>query len=399
MSKQHKHVLPLQVRNTYELEEVFNRYRILKNLMEGTRSVSDLVRLSGLSRPTVEDILSALVDGGIVSQDGYGPSRGGRKPALYAINAKNMYAVGIDFAAPAATVGVINGNGEALAAECVSFAQSAQPNDILCKLADTARRQVNDLGILHRSVLGVGVGLPGSLNKEWPTSSTIERMDNWTDVRVGEQLAAMLDWRVFAENDAAAMALAELWFGRARNDTTFLYIAVREPLGIGLGVVNNGQVASGANGNPPLFGHTVISMLGPKCICGAHGCLEAYLSAEYLARFFDGGAGDVSLSKVLSEADYRQNAALCAHIAKTLGLGLGNLVKLFDPSLLVIGGDMGDSAARLAELVAPEVRSYLARFGSRDVRIMPAEITELAGMKGAGTTVFHCTLCLPQIRV
>lgn len=399
MGKKHKHVLPMKVKNTYELEGVFNRYRILKNLMDGKRSVSDLVRLSDLSRPTVQDILNMLMENGLVIQDGYGPSRGGRKPALYTINAENIYAIGIDFAAPAATVGVINGKGQALTAECVKFEQSAQPDYILRRLAEIARREVDDLGVEDESVLGVGVGLPGSLDKAWPTSSTIERMDNWKDVKVAEQLADMLGWRVFVENDASAMALAELWFGGAKNDTTFLYIAVREPLGIGLGVVNSGQVASGANGNPPLFGHTIVSMGGPKCTCGAEGCLEAYLSSEYLARFLDSDNGETSLSKVLQNADFQRNNGLRTHIARILGLGLGNLVKLFDPSLLVIGGDMGDSAARLAELVAPEVRSYLGKLGDRGVRIVPAEITDLAGMKGAGTIVFHSSLCQPQIRV
>ena len=93
----------------------------------------------------------------------------------------------------------------------MKFEQSAQPDYILRRLAEIARREVDDLGVEDESVLGVGVGLPGSLDKAWPTSSTIERMDNWKDVKVAEQLADMLGWRVFVENDL--WYLAELRLG------------------------------------------------------------------------------------------------------------------------------------------------------------------------------------------
>jgi glucokinase len=196
-------------------------------------------------------------------------------------------------------------------------------------------------------------------------------------------MAERLGLPVFVDNDATAAMLAEWRFGAAHGCGDALLITVGT--GIGGGIVAGGELVRGAQGAAGEFGHMTIDYDGPLCPCGAHGCLEAFVSGTALAREARALGLDVTAAQVaeLAHDGHVGARALVAEMGTRLGTGIANLVNAFNPEVVVVGGGV----LALGDLLLEPAREEVARRAlapSRDlVRIVPTRFGAESGMLGA----------------
>ena len=259
------------------------------------------------------------------------------------------------------------------------FARGNGTVEVLDTIVD-AVREARDAA--EGEVDAVGFGIPSLIDQERGVAVTTVHLPI-RDLPFRDLMAERLGLPVFVDNDATAAMLAEWRFGAARGCSAALLIAVGT--GIGGGMVVGGSLMRGAQGAAAEFGHMTIDFDGPLCPCGAHGCLEAFVSGTALARDARALGLDLTAAQVAEPAhDGHVGArALVSEMGTRLGIGIANLVNAFNPQVVVVGGGV----LALGDLLLEPARAEVARRAlapSRDlVRIVPTRFGAESGMLGA----------------
>ncbi|OGP60602.1 MAG: hypothetical protein A2V65_02500, partial [Deltaproteobacteria bacterium RBG_13_49_15] len=244
----------------------------------------------------------------------------------------------------------------------------------------------------------VGVGAPGLSNPEQGILFTSPNLPGWQNVPLMDILGKEFGKKTFLINDANAAALGELYFGAAKGARNFIYITIST--GIGGGFVIGGKLYTGARGIAGEVGHMTIDDDGPLCRCGNRGCWETLASGTALARaakqrMKEGVRTSLledvdEIDKVTAEVIYKAAQAgdnlageLIAQTGYYIGVGMANLINLFNPELIVIGGGLSHMGNKLLE-PAYQVAGERA-FGEayKSVRFALAELGRNSGVIGA----------------
>jgi glucokinase len=224
----------------------------------------------------------------------------------------------------------------------------------------------------------IGIGAPGPILYEKGIVIEAPNLPGWRKVHLKEIFERQYKVPVYVDNDANCAALAEAWFGAGKNVKHFLYMTVST--GIGGGIVINKKIYRGANGSAGEFGHMVIDSKGPKCGCGHIGHLEALASGtairkrtgmRALAIELAARQGDKKAQKIIKEtADY-------------LAIGIANLVNIFNPEMVIIGGGISNMRELLFRPIRKEFKKYALTLPARSVKIVRAKLGTEAGVLGA----------------
>jgi len=270
---------------------------------------------------------------------------------------------------------------------------------VIQSITESAHRALEQGRIDISELDAIGVGAPGLSNPETGILFTSPNLPGWRDVPLRDILEKKLGKKTFLINDANAAALGELHFGAARGAHNFIYVTIST--GIGGGIVIDGKIYTGTLGAAGEVGHMVIDDKGPPCNCGNRGCWEALASGTALARearhrikqeaktsILDYADGDVEkvTAQVIHAAAQQGDSLAKELIAQTgyyVGVGLANLINIFDPELIVIGGglsNIGDMLLGPAFKAAGE-RAYKEAFDV--VRFALAELGRNSGVVGA----------------
>lgn len=245
--------------------------------------------------------------------------------------------------------------------------------------------------------LACGCGCAGLVDRAHGIVRSSPNLPSWRDVELAKALKERLGLRTALENDANAAAYAEYVVGAARGATNAVMLTLGT--GVGGGIVLGGRLYRGSHGTAGEIGHSTISLEGPRCSCGARGCLEALTSAgsiasraaDLLAEGRRSTLAAVSAVRALTAKDVGEAAAAGDAVAAealaaagaALGAGLANVVQILDPDVVVVGGGV---AAVGEHLLGPARREMAARVQGcdfRSPRIVPAELGEAAGVVGA----------------
>ncbi|MER9409490.1 ROK family protein [Mesorhizobium sp. M0589] len=249
-------------------------------------------------------------------------------------------------------------------------------------------------------VAGIGVGAPGPLDPKAGIVIAPPTLAGWHDVPLIDILGQHFGLPVRLENDANAAALGEWRFGAGRGSGSLVFVTVST--GIGGGVVADGHIYHGRRGLAAEIGHMTITGEGDRCFCGAIGCFEAVASGTALGRRAtrltapgDGSLlrrlsndGDVSARHVVEAAKAGDANALdlIEAEAQWLGIGFTNVLHLYSPDLIVMGGGLSNGF----DLLAPSIRAVIqqrAMPAYRDVPIVQAELGDRAGLIGAASLI------------
>jgi predicted NBD/HSP70 family sugar kinase len=246
----------------------------------------------------------------------------------------------------------------------------ASSSTYLTELVDRMRHFIS--GGTGATLLGVGVGVPGSVDQ--PASGIVDAPQlGWSGVELGHALRRALDLPVIVENNVNALAVAERLFGLGRSHDNFLVVTIGT--GIGAGIVVDGSVLRAASGGAGEIGHIPISDDGPRCSCGNDGCLEAYIGeAALVARARAEGVvsatGGIAALHAAAEAGDERAARVYSEAGGLLGRTLAGVVHTIDPAFVVVLGEGTVAWRHWSYGFEPAFRSHLLRHR----RSLPVEV-------------------------
>jgi glucokinase len=299
----------------------------------------------------------------------------------------------VDIGGTKIAVGIVDETGKVLSKMESPTGADCSYSDGLEMIANMLRGTARKAGT---EISGIGIGSTGPVHPFTGEFGDVDFLPRWRRTNPVEDLARIFDVKVAVENDGDAAALAEAGWGAGKSQSRLIYVTVGT--GIGGGIVMDGQLYRGADGAHPEVGHHVIDPSGPPCSCGFRGCWEALAAGPAMAEWFQSNM----------PADYPHREGLTTHQicqlamdgnalalravereAYYLGLGLANLVNLFTPDVIVLGGGV----MRNAHLFLPGARAIIRQ----GCRFVPAEKTELAlaslgedaNLIGAARVWFH----------
>ena len=226
---------------------------------------------------------------------------------------------------------------------------------------------------------GIGVGCTGPVDPRSGRLGRIEFLPGWQGCPLTAELQNAFGVTAFLENDADAAALGELAWGAGQSAKRFSYVTVST--GIGVGLVFDGRVYRGVEGAHPEIGHHVIDPSGPQCFCGARGCWESLASGPALA-----ARGGKSSALAVCQAAEGGNPAARLAVEKEafyLGLGLANLVTLFVPDVIALGGGVMRSRHLFWDKILLTIRENCGLVPFEKTRLFPAQLGTDAGLAGA----------------
>jgi glucokinase len=307
--------------------------------------------------------------------------------------------LGIDLGGSKILTAVVKSEGEVLSSN-ESTTRATEGQDIVIQsIVDSAHSAMKQASCTISEISAIGIGAPGISNPEAGILFTSPNLPGWRNVLLRDIIQNKLDKKTFLINDANAAALGELYFGAAHGTHNFIYITLST--GIGGGIVIDGKIYTGAIGTAGEIGHMTIDDNGPLCNCGNKGCWEALASGTALAReakrrikegaktsvlkYTEGDLEKVTAQIIHSAAEQGDKLAkdLIARTGYYVGVGVANLINIFNPELIVIGGglsNIGDMLLKPAFKVAAE-RSYKEAFQA--VRLVSAGLGRNSGVLGA----------------
>jgi glucokinase len=233
---------------------------------------------------------------------------------------------------------------------------------------------------------GIGIACPGPLDPATGIIGDVGTLPGWQGGNLAAELEREFGVTVAVENDADAAALAEAKWGTAKNHQSFIYVTVST--GIGGGIILSGQLYRGVGGAHPELGHQVLDSAGPLCYCGSHGCWESLASGSAMVSWMrEQHPNDAvpSASEICQRARMGDPPALrvLERQGYYLGLGLANLVTLFTPDVISLGGGLMKSSSLFLESALAVVRKSCTQVPVEKTRITLASLGPDVGLLGA----------------
>ena len=307
--------------------------------------------------------------------------------------------IGIDLGGTKVLTAVVAPDGRILSRDKMSSRGTSGYEELLARIADSARTAADAAGVALDTVAAVGIGVPGTVDQDAGAVRIAPNLD-WRDVPVGSTLSDLLELPVIVDNDVNVAALAEHRLGVGQQLPSLLGVFIGTGIGGGLSV--DGGLYRGAHQAAAEIGHMVIKAGGPRCPCGRRGCLEALGSRTSITREIARrvAAGKSSKLVKLAGGDVRNakgGALRKAYIggdkltrqvvdksARYVGIGVGSLVNVLDPAIVALGGGVAENlGARYVKRVAKIARRYIVDETARAVPIVTATLGDDAGVLGA----------------
>lgn len=223
------------------------------------------------------------------------------------------------------------------------------------------------------SIDGIGIGCPGPLDPLTGVIGDVGTLPSWEGGHLADAVGQRFGLPVVVENDADAAALAEYTWGATQTSGSLIYVTIST--GIGSGFVQNGRLYRGVRGAHPELGHQLIDPSGPACYCTLSGCWESLASGTAMAAAFsdiDPDRAPLTAAEICGLARQGDPLALRAvkREAHYLGLGMANLVTMFVPEVICLGGGVMHSG----DLFLDDVRAIVRRVCTQ----VPVEHTTIA---------------------
>lgn len=337
-----------------------NRGHVLRNLLlAGETTRATLARETDLSTATVTNVVSGLIAEGLVEEIGTLPSNGGRPISRLSPRGDTAYFIGADVGEHGITVELFDLRLRRIDRVFDRVpSRVASPETIAKTLSDAVGAIRAENVDIEGKLVGLGLGLPGIVDTTPDGVTTIHAQSlGWEPVGLHD-LYNDRTIAIFADNGAKTMATAEAWRGGAKDVQHCIVALVGR--GLGAGFIVDGTLLRGPSSSAGEWGHTKISLGGRKCACGGRGCLEAYVGGGAIMQRWQETGGtphgteEEALAQLIGAADDGNDDArrVLDETLEILGIGLADLVNLFNPESIIIGGWTGLALAnaRLSQL-------------------------------------------------
>ena len=331
----------------------FNANEILHLLRTNSPcSRADLVRLSGLTAPTVSAAISTLQRRGLVSLLGDGVSNGGRPPTLLEFNAQSGYVVGVDIGGSSVRVALADLRGKIVQRWSAQLGEDRTPRRVTDVIVEGVTAVRESQGIPAKKVLMITAGAPGITDVHSGRVLSAPNLTKWRDVPLRDLLREKTRIPATIENDVNLAALGESWCGVASECRNFVFLAIGT--GVGAGIVVNGQLHHGANWSAGEVGYLLLPELsGEPLALSRPGSLESIIGGLAIENDWLKTVGKVrgpaTCSEIFSKAASGDSVArkLLDRTARHLANAITNLSLILDASVVVLGGGLGTNPVLL----------------------------------------------------
>ncbi len=370
---------------------------------EGRKSNKQISKYINLSPPTINRLLNDLIKEGLVLNLGIGDSFGGRKPNIYGINPDSRYILGIDIGRNIRRFALLNFHNE-FVTELVCIPANLENNhETVDQIYQQSMKIIKDAGIDYNKIMGVGIGLPGLINTR--TGRSYGHL-NYNDKSVSQLFEEKFNLPVFTENNSNLMALGEHAFGLAKGKENVLCLTLST--GVGMGLILNGKLYSGKSGFAGEFGHImIVEKNGLLCKCGKKGCLETMASEKALVRMAKEGLEKGCTSIITDIVDNKfENITheiilkaareedlfaieILSKVGHYLGKGIAILIHLYNPEMIVIGGEMAKAGQYLTDSIKQTLNRLTVRLIRQDTKIATSKLGKKTVVLGATSLVMN----------
>ena len=318
----------------------------------------------------------------------------GKATILLTTNQPDYY-IGIDLGGTNIVAAVVDEYGTIYGRSTRKTKAPRAYKDIFKDMSKCAKDAAKESGVDFNSIVAVGIGCPGAIDKE---KGTVEFSNNleFYNVPIIKEMESLLGKKVYVENDANAAAWGEYLAGSGKGTKSMIMITLGT--GVGSGIVDDGHLITGAYEKGAEIGHMVITLNGEKCTCGRRGCFEAYASATALINQTKKAMKDNPDSKMwekakkLSDVDGKTAFYSKDKVAKDvvknylsyLSEGIVNIVNIFQPEIICIGGGVSNAGEKILKPIRKAIKGFsFARFGKKQTEVQIAKLGNDAGIIGA----------------
>lgn len=378
-----------------ESKKISHKKQILRAIyFNGPLSNSELSKNIHLSTPKINSLLVELIKDGLAEELGRGDSSGGRRPIIYGLVKNGFYVVGITINIARTIISIFNSNNEVVSGPHFFPIRMQSDITIFNNVNEMLEKVVVESNIPHDKILVAGIELPGLINlKQGINKTYFPNIDNLFD-----ELRKIFGIPVFFNHDSKVRTFAEQHFGLAKNKKNVLML--QADWGLGLGIIVNGKLYSGKSGYSGEFGHLPIVDNGVLCACGKQGCLETMVSAFAISRMAKEGIqkGKLSLITELVQSDLDKidisiviqaanqgdqfAISLFSEVGYWLGRGIAYLIQIFNPELIIIGGQVAEASQFIMAPIQQAIHSFCNRDISNNTEIKFSELGSNAGTVG-----------------
>ncbi len=310
-----------------------------------------------------------------------------------------MYRIGVDLGGTNIAVGVVSPDMKIIGKSSVKTNIPRPADEIFDDIAKAVDMAVENAGIQMNEVSSVGVGTPGTVNKN---NGYIEFANNlgFNQVPAKDMLEERIGKPVYLDNDANCAALGEAVAGVGKGAKNF--VAITLGTGVGSGIIIDGKIINGANFAAGEMGHTVICFDGKQCNCGRKGCWEQYASATALIaqtkekmlldhdsamwKIVEGNIENVN-GRTAFDAMRMNDPSACEVVDKYISYvaaGLVNIINALQPEFICVGGGIANEKETLLAPIREHVdRERYSHYSTRQTEIVSAELGNNAGIIGA----------------
>jgi glucokinase len=352
--------------------------------------------------------------------------------------------IGVDLGGTQIRAAVLRG-AELISRVAQLTGEDTAPEHLIPRIFNVIRQALDEARTTLEQVAGIGIAMPGPLNHRTGIVYAPPNMPGWDCVPLRDifeqhfspasEGADAAQLRIFVENDAHAAGLGEYLFGAGRGCSNMVYLTIST--GIGGGVIVDGKIVEGANGTAGELGHMTIDWHGGRCRCGNYGCLEYLASGTAIARYaneaiaagqgvellefvralqqhvqegnelelpvheaagvgYETRPGNLEAPRITAhmvsqaaQAGIPLARAIITNAAEAIGVGLVNVIHIFNPQVIVLGGGVTQMGPMLMEPALRIVQERTMKIPLDAVRIVLAELGGNAGLVGAGALVYY----------
>jgi predicted NBD/HSP70 family sugar kinase len=334
-------------------------------------SRAELSELTHLNKATVSSQIASLIEGRLVDEIGQGQanSTGGRRPVMLAFNRAAGCAVGVDMGVNYIRTVLTDLNGQIIFEQMISLKDpsfaAACP-----QLIDQLHELIRHAPQTPYGIIGIGIGIHGFVDHEQKIIFTPN--SKWDHVDLKHCLQNEFDCPILLTNEANAGAYGEQLFGTLQGCRNGVFVS--SGIGLGVGLILDGKLFSGSAGLAGELGHMTIDLHGEKCHCGNSGCWELYTSENtFLHHLSELKKRPVSNIEEALELIHRGDADalnVLERMGYYLGLGVNNIINIFDPELVTLKGDLVSSSPLVLETVKRTVAARAFKHVTQHCRIV-----------------------------
>lgn len=376
-------------------------------------SRAEVAKFTGLNRSTVSQIINALLDRKLVQETILQSDRIGRPGLLLELNPSGGFAIGIEIGVDYISLVVTDFLANVLWRQRLK----SDAHDSIDQILERAYHMTED-GLkkgysLNLAPLGIGLGVPGLVDLLHGELKFAPNL-GWSNIPLTNLWAQRFNLPVFVDNEAKAAALGEYYFGAARGEKNFIFLTAG--VGLGAGIMIDGKLFRGSHGFASEVGHMIVEPGGELCGCGKRGCWETQVSPRSVIKHFkevlkrgepstvldvaEDSCENTTFEMIANAASKGDLAAITAmqEVGERLGFGIANLVNVFNPDMVILGGELNYASDVILPVVRRIVNENSMKLESLGLKIVPSAHGRDACVMGAVALVLDDILHEPNFK-